>query len=253
MFIDSHAHIYVSEFEVDVDSVIANALGEQVEEVYMPNIDLNSMADMLNISDRYDHCKPMIGLHPCYVKGDYKQELKDIMKYLDDYEFAGVGECGIDLYWDRTYVEEQKKAFDYQINLARDLELPVIIHSRDSLELTISAIAKYQDGNLSGIFHCFNGTLDQGMEIIDLGFYMGIGGVITFKNAGVDKTVAELPLESMVLETDAPYLTPTPYRGKRNLPSYIPIIAEKLAQIKSVDTSEVARITSSNCRMIFKY
>lgn len=253
MFIDSHAHIYLEQFNEDLDEVIANCLELGVEDIYMPNIDTSSIDALHAVAERFDNCKPMMGLHPCSVKEDFKEQLKVVKDQLESRNYAGVGEVGIDLYWDKTFASEQSEAFVYQIELAKEHNLPVIIHSRDALDLTIKTISEQQNGNLRGIFHCFNGTVDQGKEIIDIGFLMGIGGVVTFKNAGVDKTVAELPLEHMVLETDAPYLSPTPYRGKRNTPTYIPIIAKKLSEIMDRDTTEIAKITSDNCKALFKY
>ena len=195
----------------------------------------------------------MMGLHPCYVKENYKSELTVVKSWLEKRNYAAIGEVGVDLYWDKTFVDEQIEAFRFQINLAKDHELAVIIHSRDSLDITINEIAELQDGNLKGIFHCFNGTVDQAHKIADIGFHIGIGGVVTFKNAGVDKTVAQLSLENMVLETDAPYLAPAPYRGKKNKPLYIPIIAEKLATLHDKKVAEIAEITSKNCHSVFKY
>jgi TatD DNase family protein len=170
---------------------------------------------------------------------------------LTDSRFCGIGEIGIDLYWDTTFAREQEEVFRYQISMAKDAKLPFVIHSRESLELTISIVSELQDGNLSGIFHCFNGTSEQAKKIIDIGFYMGIGGVITYKNAGIDIIVADIPLDNLVLETDAPYLSPVPYRGKRNESAYISNIAEKLAEIKGVTKSEIGATTTFNANKIF--
>lgn len=253
MYIDSHAHIYLPEFADDIDMLLDEAGDAGVQEVYMPNIDSSTIAALHSTEARYASCKAMMGLHPCYVKESYKEELKTVESWLCQRKYAALGEVGIDLYWDKTYVEEQQWAFERQIVLAKEHGLAVIIHSRDSLDLTIAAIKKHQDGSLRGIFHCFNGTVDQGAAIGDLGFYVGIGGVVTFKNAGVDKVVSQLPLSQMVLETDAPYLAPVPYRGKRNTVGYVPLIAQKLASIHEVEVTEVAKITSDNCRSIFNY
>lgn len=253
MYIDSHAHIYAEKFNDDLDEALSQAQVAGVKEFYMPNIDSKSIEAMHQVEEQYAFCKSMMGLHPCHVDLKYKDELKLVDDWTQKRRYAAIGECGVDLYWDKTYVEEQIKAFQYQIDLAKSLKLAVIIHSRDSLDITIKEIADRQDGSLKGIFHCFNGTVEQAERIHDLGFYIGIGGVVTFKNAGVDKTVAQLPLDNMVLETDAPYLSPAPYRGKRNEPRYIPLIAEKLSELHGVKVEEIADRTTKNCREIFSY
>jgi len=231
MYIDSHAHVYLPEFAEDLPELLNQGQSLGVTDVYMPNIDSTTIDSLHATEETYESCKAMMGLHPCYVKDNYKEELAAVEQWLSSRNYAALGEVGVDLYWDKTYADQQLFAFDRQISLAKEHDLAVIIHSRDSLDITIDMISKQQDGNLRGIFHCFNGTVEQGQAIVDLGFYMGIGGVATFKNAGVDKVVAELPLSSMVLETDAPYLAPVPYRGKRNTVGYLPLIAEKLAAL----------------------
>lgn len=251
MFIDTHAHIYSEEFIDDLELMISNAHTHGITDIYMPNIDSSSIARMLWIQDNFEGCHATIGLHPCYVKENYKDELKTMENWLGKASFVGVGEIGIDLYWDKTYVDAQYEAFSFQISMAKDAGLPIIIHSRESLDLTIQAVSDLQDGRLKGIFHCFNGNLDQAKKIIDLGFYMGIGGVITYKNAGVDKVVEALTVDHLVLETDAPYLTPVPHRGKRNESAYISIIAQKIAEIKSCKIEEIASATTFNAKMIF--
>ncbi len=252
MYIDSHAHIFLEEYKSDLDTIVFEALSQKVTTIYMPNIDSSTIDDLHSVDSRFDSCRAMMGLHPCYVKENYKEELKIVKDWLGKRSYAAVGEVGVDLYWDKTFAEQQIEAFGFQIELAKEHDLGVIIHSRDSLDVTISEIEKRQDGNLRGIFHCFNGTLEQGRKIVDMGFYLGIGGVVTFKNAGVDKVVKDLPLRKMVLETDAPYLTPAPHRGTRNEVKYIPIIAQKLSDIMEVSIEEVAKITSFNCDEIFK-
>lgn len=252
MFIDTHSHLYLPEFETDINEVIERCREQAINEIYLPNIDQSSIRQIEALVKRdKEMFKPMMGLHPCYVKEDYKQQLKVIHDELASKDYVGVGEIGIDLYWDKTFATEQSIAFKEQIYWAREMNLPIVIHSRDSLDLTIKTVEELQDGNLRGIFHCFNGTEEQGARIVDLGFYLGIGGVITFKNAGVDKTVANLPLDKMVLETDAPYLSPVPYRGKRNESSYISLIANKLSEIFSVSVQEVGSKTSRNTREVF--
>lgn len=253
MFIDTHAHVYVNDFDEDLESVIDQAVAEGVDTIYMPNIDCTSIDALHRVEEQYECCHAMMGLHPCYVKSDYKKALKTVSTHLEARPYSAVGEVGVDLYWDKTFAEEQIYAFKYQIDIAKANNLAVIIHSRDALDITIDAIADAQDGKLKGIFHCFNGTVEQARRIIDTGFYMGIGGVVTFKNAGVDKTVAQLPLDNLVLETDAPYLSPTPYRGKRNEPKYIRRVVDKLVEIYAVAPEHIGEITTRNSQKIFSY
>lgn len=253
MTIDSHAHIYLSDFEEDIDDIIRRAADAGVTEIYMPNIDSTTIDQMHQVEDRFPNCKSMMGLHPCYVKENYRLELELMRKYLDSRKYAAIGEIGIDLYWDKTFVDEQVEAFNAQIGWAKELGLPIVIHSRDSLDQTIDIVASQQDGSLKGIFHCFNGTVEQGRRIMDLGFYMGIGGVVTYKNAGVDKVVEQLPLSSMVLETDSPYLSPGPKRVKRNEPSRLELILDKMEVLFDVGRLEISTITSDNCKKIFLY
>ena len=252
MFIDTHAHIYSSEFNSDRKEMILRAQQDGVTRILMPNIDSQSVDGMMALANEYSFCIPMMGLHPCHVRENYIEELEKVEVMLRKYPYSAVGEIGIDLYWDKTYVEEQEFAYRKQIELAREFGLPVAIHSRDSLHRTIGILEEMQDGSLSGVFHCFNGSADDAARIQELGFYMGIGGVITYKNAGVDVTVADIPLEWLVLETDAPYLSPVPHRGKRNECNYIRHIAERLATIKQVSVEEVGRITSANAIKLFK-
>ncbi len=253
MFIDTHAHIYSEEFNADLEEILSRAKEARVTDIYMPNIDSTSIERMMQIAKEHAYCHPMIGLHPCYVKDNYAEELKIVEKYQENYQFAGIGEIGIDLYWDTTFALEQEIAFKKQISMARSAGLPFVIHSRESLDQTIRIVTEMQDGRLHGIFHCFNGTAEQAKRIADIGFFMGIGGVITYKNAGVDAGVAEIPLENLVLETDAPYLSPVPYRGKRNECVYLVKIAEKLAEIKSKRIEEIGEITTSNAKKVFKH
>lgn len=251
MLIDTHAHIYSEEFMGDFDEILRNAKDEGVSDIFMPNIDSSSIPRMLEIQNHHTECHAMIGLHPCYVKENYQNELKIMESNLAINKFSAIGEIGIDLYWDKTFALEQEDAFRHQINMAKKAGLPFVIHSRESLDITIRIVEELQDGNLTGIFHCFNGTVDQANHIIDIGFYMGIGGVITYKNAGIDKIVSDLPLSSLVLETDAPYLSPVPFRGKRNETAYIKIIAQKLAEIKNCTFEQIASATTFNANKIF--
>ena len=251
MFIDTHAHIYSEEFKDDFEDMLSKAKLAGVTDIYMPNIDSSSITCMLDIATKHPECHPMIGLHPCYVKENYDEELKIVEKKLEEFKFAGIGEIGIDLYWDTTFAKEQELVFRHQIALAMHAGLPFVIHSRESLDLTIEIVSEMQDGNLTGIFHCFNGNIMQAQRIIDIGFYMGIGGVITYKNAGVDKVVSEIPLEYLVLETDSSYLSPVPYRGKRNECAYIRTIAEKMAEIKQLTIEEIGSVTTFNAKKLF--
>lgn len=251
MFTDTHAHIYSEEFKDDLEDILLSAQEKGIKDIYMPNIDSSSIEEMLRIAATYEGCHPLIGLHPCYVKENYKVELQIMEQYLEKYKFAGIGEIGIDLYWDVTFADEQMKVFRHQISMAGNAGLPFVIHSRESLDLTIDTVAELQNGSLTGIFHCFNGTAEQARRIIDIGFYMGIGGVITYKNAGVDKVVADVSLDHLVLETDSPYLSPVPYRGKRNECAYLLQIADKLAEVKGVGIKEIAQITTRNAQILF--
>jgi TatD DNase family protein len=192
-----------------------------------------------------------MGLHPCYVKEKYTEELKLVESWFKKRSFCAVGEIGIDLYWDKSFIKEQTIAFETQINWAKDHEIPIIIHCRYSIDMTIEIVKKHQDGNLKGIFHCFSGNIDHAKEIIDLNFLLGIGGVVTFKNGGLDKVIPDVNLENIVLETDSPYLAPTPFRGKRNMPSYLSLIANRIAELKECDVSKVAKITSLNSIKVF--
>lgn len=252
-FIDTHAHLYTEQFDEDREEMLERAKAQDIVEFYLPNIDQTSIDAMLALEAEHpSDCFAMMGVHPCSIKADYKNELDLAEQWLKQRSFVGVGEIGIDLYWDKTFVEEQKKAFRIQINWARDLGIPFVIHSRDSLDMTIDIVKEEQDGNLSGIFHCFGGTVEQAERIRDLGFYMGIGGVLTFKKSGLDATLKSIPLGSLVLETDAPYLAPTPFRGKRNESAYIRQIGERLASVKETALDKVAAVTTENARRIFK-
>lgn len=252
MIIDTHSHLYLEEFEKDIDSVINHAKTNGVSSIYMPAINSDTHNAMIALSNRYpSYCMSMIGLHPCYVKSDYENELKIVDDYLSRFQFSGIGECGLDFYWDNTFVKEQYIALEYQIQLAIKNHLPIILHTRNATQETIDVIRMNKTKNLKGIFHCFGGTIEEAQQIIELGFYLGIGGVVTYKNAGLDKVLENIELKHIVLETDAPYLTPVPHRGKRNETAYLKIIAEKIASIKNCSFEEVAKITSENGIMVF--
>jgi TatD DNase family protein len=251
--IDTHAHLYVDDFQRDRQNIIDRALAGGVQKIYLPAIDSSELENLLSLEKAFPgHCFPMMGLHPCSVKENFEEELQVVEQQLRQRRFAAVGEVGLDFHWDLSFVDQQYEAFRRQVDWAKELKLPVVIHSRKSLDECIGVISEKQHGALTGIFHCFSGTAEQGRRAIELGFYLGIGGVITYKNAGLAEVLAELPLESMVLETDAPYLTPVPHRGKRNESSYLKYVAQKLAEVKGVSVEEVAAVTTANAENIFR-
>jgi TatD DNase family protein len=253
MLIDTHTHLYVKKFDQDRDAMLARAISNGVERMYLPAIDAETHDAMLDLERKYPkNCFAMMGLHPCSVTENFEEELKIVEKHLGERPFCAVGEMGIDLYWDKAFFEQQKEAFRRQTNWAKSLNIPIVIHARESIDICIELVRELQDGNLSGIFHCFTGSVEQGRQIIDLGFHLGIGGVLTYPNGGLDVVCAELPLESMVLETDSPYLPPVPYRGKRNESAYIRHVAERLSELKIKPLKEIARVTSENALKIFK-
>jgi TatD DNase family protein len=253
IFYDTHTHLYLKEFDQDRADAIERAVASGVEKFFLPNIDSTSIESMMQMEKNFaGKCFPMIGLHPCSVNNNYKEELNTVEDWLQKHTFYGIGEVGIDFYWDKTFVENQKKAFRHQVRLAKKYNLPVIIHLRDAFDETFQIVTEENDSSLKGIFHCFAGTVEQADKVIGLGgFKLGIGGVATFKNSGLDKVLSEVDLKHIVLETDSPYLAPVPYRGKRNESSYIPLIAQKLAEIYNVSVEEIARITTENAKEIF--
>jgi TatD DNase family protein len=249
---DTHTHLYSAEFMEDLDQLLQAAGARGIERFYMPNIDSTSIDRMLEVESRYPgKCFSMMGLHPCSVKAGWKEEMKIVEDHLSRRSFSAVGEMGIDLYWDRTFIEEQKIVFRQQVELANHYRLPVVIHTRDSFDVAVDLLLETKKEPPFGIFHCFTGTADQARRVIDLGFSLGIGGVVTFKNGGLDKVLPEIDLKHIVLETDAPYLAPVPHRGKRNEPAYLELIAEKIAAIKNIPVNEVAAITNANAEKIF--
>jgi TatD DNase family protein len=250
--IDTHCHLYLEDFKNNIDDILQRAREAGVKQFYLPAIDSATHQLMIDLSGKYpSECIPMMGLHPCSVRENYKEELNVANEWINKKKFAAIGEIGLDYYWDTSFKDQQVEAFNIQINWALENQLPIVIHSRNSLDDCIKIVEENQNGNLNGIFHCFSGSREQAEEIIGLGFYLGIGGVLTYKNAGLAEVVAELPLEKIVLETDAPYLTPVPFRGKRNESSYLKYVIEKLADLKSVTEEEVARITTANAQNIF--
>lgn len=250
--IDTHTHLYAKRFDSDRDEMIERAKAAGIATCYLPNIDSESIPGMMALEAQYpDYCVPMMGLHPCSVKEDYKKELAIVREWLEKRAFVAVGEIGIDLYWDKTFFEQQKEAFIQQAEWAVEYDIPIVIHSRESIDIIIDLIQQMKEPRLKGIFHCFTGTKAQSEAIIDLGFLMGIGGVVTFKNGGLAETLVDIDLNHLVLETDAPYLAPMPYRGKRNESAYVSLIADKIAAVKEVSKEIVARVTTKNAKKLF--
>jgi TatD DNase family protein len=252
-FIDTHSHIYLPDFAHDRNQVLNAAFDSDVNTMLLPNIDSNSIDSMLKLCRDYPkNCFPMIGLHPTSVKENVEDELAIVEKLLKENTFVAIGEIGIDLYWDKTFAPEQEEAFKFQVELAKQHKLPIVVHSRDSFDVLFRLLDKLNSDDLRGVFHCFTGTEKQAEKIVnEYGFLLGIGGVITFKNSGLENQIKNIALEYFVLETDAPYLAPIPHRGKRNQPSYIPLIAQKLAQVKAVSIEEIAATTSMNAKKLF--
>jgi len=250
--IDTHAHIYADEFDDDIELVISRAKTAGISHILMPAIDTETHERMLLLEERQpEYCISMMGLHPCSVKSNYKDELKVIEEYFSKRKFIAVGETGLDFYWDLTYKDQQYEAFHQQAEWAKHYDIPLVIHSRNSTNECIEVVQEHQDGKLKGVFHCFSGTAEQAKKIVDLGFYLGIGGVLTFKNSGLDKAIADIDLSQLVLETDAPYLAPVPYRGKRNECGYITYVVGKLAELKGIAASDIDSITSNNASKLF--
>ncbi|MCK9218868.1 MAG: TatD family hydrolase [Bacteroidales bacterium] len=254
-FVDTHTHLYAEEFDTDRNEVIHRALENHVSTLLLPAIDSAYHEKLLCLVSGFPElCFPMMGLHPTSVKENFRDELVMVEKFLlnPNLKFYAVGEIGIDFYWDKSFEKEQKLVFVHQVEVALSLSLPLEIHTRNSMEVTLSLLEERKSPNLSGVFHCFSGNLDQAERAIALGFRLGIGGVVTYKNSGLQKVVENTGLEHLLLETDAPWLPPAPYRGKRNEPSYLPFIAKKIAEIKNIPLEEVAAITSENARTLFK-
>lgn len=252
-FIDSHCHLDAEEFDQDRAEVIQNAKDAGVEYIIIPNVDISTIDKVLKVSEDYKgFCLPMIGIHPTSVRSDYENEIRIFEKHLGKHNFIGIGEIGIDLYWDKTFYKEQEKVFIYQLNIAAETELPVVIHSRSSLEELIGILKKLKLPNLTGVFHCFPGAAEQAERVIDMGFYLGIGGVVTYKNSGMGKLFETIDISKIIIETDAPYLTPVPHRGKRNESAYLVNIAQKISELANIPVEEVAEITSRNSRELFK-
>jgi len=249
---DTHTHLYSDDFKEDLPQLLKVAGESGVERFFMPNIDSTSIDGMLALEKTYPgKCFSMMGLHPCSVKENWKDELKLAEDWLEKRSFVAVGEMGIDLYWDKTFIEEQKIVFKRQVELANQYKLPIVIHTRESFDVAYDLLKDVKKEEPCGIFHCFTGSIEQAKKAIDMGFYLGIGGVVTFKNGGLDKILPAVDLKNIVLETDGPYLAPVPFRGKRNEPVYILKVAEKIAEIKKCPVEEVANVTTANSKLIF--
>ncbi len=253
MLIDTHSHIYSDDFSSDLDEVVQNAYNNGVKKIILPNIDSGSIKRLIDLSNSYPHiCYPLMGLHPTSVDADYKEELQAMEYWLDKQKIYGIGEIGIDLHWETEFINEQKEAFRHQIKLAKTNSLPVVIHVRNSFNEVYSIIKEEQDGSLKGVFHCFTGDTEEATKIIDQGFLLGIGGVLTFKNSNLSEVLQNVDMKHLVLETDSPYLAPVPKRGRRNESSFLVYIAQKLAEVYQVPVKEVAEITTANARSLFR-
>jgi TatD DNase family protein len=252
MIIDTHCHLYLDEFKNDIADVIKRADAETVRKFYLPAIDSSEIENMLLLENKFPgKCIAMMGLHPCYVKENYLEELDIVKDWLSKRKFAAVGEIGLDFHWDKTFVKQQYDAFRTQIELALQYDLPIVIHTRDAMQESIDVVKEYKTKGIKGIFHCFGGTVENAKEIIDAGFYLGIGGVLTYKKSGLAEMLEQIDLQYLVLETDAPYLTPVPFRGKRNESSYLKYIVDKLSLIKNITAAEIAAVTTANAEKIF--
>lgn len=249
---DTHTHLYYEQDPSTLKALMDRCFKNQVSRLFLPNVDTESMELVFELSDRYpENCFPMLGLHPCNVKDGYEEELKQIASAISSRRIFAIGEIGIDLYWDKSTLPLQKDAFRRQILQAKELDLPIVIHCREAFNEIFEVLEEQRDPKLRGVFHCFTGDLDQARRAIDLGFYLGIGGVLTYKNGGLDKVLEHIDLSDIVLETDSPYLSPVPHRGKPNESSYLVYIAQKLADLKQTPIELVAEITTENSRSIF--
>jgi TatD DNase family protein len=251
--IDTHTHLYLNQFKKDIDDVIARAKQIGIKKFIFPAIDSSHFDSMHNLKNKYPkEIYLMSGLHPTDVKENYKDELDFVVNTLKTNNYVAIGEIGIDLYWDKTFLKQQQEAFKFQIRLAVKHDLPIVIHCREAFNEIFEILDKENCNKLKGVFHCFTGTLEQAKRAIDLGFILGIGGVVTFKNGGIDKFLHKIDLKNIVLETDSPYLSPVPFRGKRNESSYIIYVIEKLSEIYGISKEKIAEITSKNAEKVFR-
>lgn len=253
VFTDTHTHLYSKEFDNDRPALIAKAIESGVTRFFLPNVDSESLPLMFQVEKQFpENCFSMMGLHPCSVNAHYQQELMIVEHWLTRRKFVAIGEIGIDLYWDKTFFVQQQDAFRRQITLAQKYNLPYVIHSRNSFDEVMEIVNEFNNSDTRAIFHCFSGNVEQAKQVVALGnFKLGIGGVVTFKNSGLDKVVEAIDLKHLVLETDAPYLAPAPHRGKRNEPDYLLLVAQKIAEIKNISVEEVAAVTTQSSKDIF--
>lgn len=252
IFIDSHAHIYQEELKYNLKEILYRATANGVTKIVMPNVDMASIQPMLDCESQFpEQCFATIGLHPCYVDLNYKVQLEHMKQWLEKRKFAAIGEIGIDLYHDTTFKEQQEIAFIEQVHWALEYDLPFIIHTRNAFYDTVHCLKSIKKDGFKGVFHCFGGSVQDAQVAINLGFKLGIGGTVTYKNSGLNDVLSHIDLEHIILETDAPYLTPVPHRGKQNESSYIPLIAQKIAEIKNVSVDVVAQITTENSQNLF--
>jgi len=250
--IDTHTHLYLDAFNEDRDSVVERAIDHDIQIMLLPNIDSTSIDSMHALCQQFPkNCFPMMGLHPTSVKENWIEEMETVEYLLGQKRYVAVGETGIDLYWDNTFVKEQEIVFRKQVDLAIKYDLPIVIHSRESIDILISILEDYNNTGLRGVFHCFTGTIEQAEKIIEMDFLLGIGGVLTFKNSILDQIIKNIDLSYIVLETDAPFLAPVPYRGKRNESAYIKLIAQRLAEVKNINIEDIAQATTYNARELF--
>ena len=252
MLIDTHSHIYSDDFNDDLDEVVKRAFENNILKIILPNIDSSSIKKMLDLSTQYPQiCFPLMGLHPTSVNEDFLEELELVEFWLKKRKFYGIGEIGIDLYWDKAFITEQTEAFRVQIQMAKKYELPIVIHVRESFDEVFAVLKEEGVDGLNGVFHSFSGTIEQAQQIISMGFKLGVNGIVTFKNSGMDQVIKKIDTSHIILETDAPYLTPVPFRGKRNESSYLIYIAQKVAELHGLPVAEIARITTQNAENLF--
>ena len=255
---DTHAHIYSDQFAKDIDKMLERTFEAEVSRIYMPNIDHTSIDGMLELEEKYPlHCFPMMGLHPCSVDKNFEKELYIAEEWFSRRKFAAVGEMGLDTYWEEAWLSQQQEAFRIQADWAKKYRLPLVIHCRGkegdgAMKKVIDLLTTLKDENLYGVLHCFGGSLDDAQRLIELGFKLGIGGVVTYKKSGLDEVLKHIDTEHLILETDSPYLAPVPHRGKRNETAYLRIVAQKVADIKQMGLEELAQITTANALAMFK-
>lgn len=255
MFVDTHTHLFVDAFDEDRTEIVQKAISSGVEKMLLPNIDIDTIDAMNELAKSFpSNCFAMMGLHPGSIKEDWEDRLEIIRKHLFTGDYVAVGEIGMDLYWDKTFVKEQAEAFRMQVEWAKELKLPIVIHAREAFEPIFEILDEINDDSLTGVFHCFTGTLEQANHVLAYGgFKLGIGGVLTYKKAELDKVLEQVDLKHLILETDSPYLPPVPYRGKRNESSYILHIAEKLTEVYNVPLSKIEEMTTASARELFQF